>query len=396
MSPARIGILGAGAAGTAAAKILQAASPKMQIDLFTRTGEQPFNRTLVNKGIAIGLLTPAQATLPAPGATLVCDTVRGVDPRTRQVQPASGETRGYDGIILATGSRPRTLGEDVLGRDEALAAGRLTTLHSPADAAGIRDRLGELPGSARVLILGGGLLAAETASLLSTAGHDIALISRSTLPGCSAFGEHISGELLDLHQAHGATYLGRTIQAVRPHPDHITIVLDNEHRVEGDLAIIAHGTLPAAPSPWNGPDGVPVDDRLRLREAPGQRIYAAGGVASHDHPGLGSYRVDHWDDAAAQGTHAARTLLHDHGLGEDPGAYRPASTFTSSIHGHTFAGAGHPSPRTRARTVSTDPALIVHEHDEIPVAVTGLDAVPLVHQWAPRLHHPHETTTPPE
>lgn len=396
MSPARIGILGAGAAGIAAAKTLVAATPDVKVELLTRTEEQPFNRTLVNKGVAIGLLTPEQAALPDTGATLVTDTVRSIDPRTRQVHIASGASPTYDGLIIATGSRPPTLGEDVLGRDDALASGKLTTLHSLTDATGIRDRLTALPASARVLILGGGLLAAETASLLSTAGHDVALINRSSLPGASVFSEHIAAELLELHRARGATYLGRTIQAVRTHPDHITIVLDNGHRVEGDLAIIAHGTLPAAPSPWNGPDGVPVDDRLRLREAPDQRIYAAGGVALHEHPDLGSYRVDHWDDAAAQGTHAARALLHDHGLGDDPGAYRPVSTFTSSIHGHTLAGAGHPGPGTTARLVSSDPTLVIHEHAGVPVAATGIDAVALVHQWTPRLHHPHETTTQPE
>src|SRR5690625_1650404 len=130
MSPATIGIIGAGAAGAAAAKSLQAAVPEAQIDLLTRTGEQPFNRTLVNKGVAIGLLTPEQSALPETGATLVADTVRGIDPRTRQVHLASGDTRTYDGLIVTTGSRPHTLGEHVLGRDEALASRRLTTLPS--------------------------------------------------------------------------------------------------------------------------------------------------------------------------------------------------------------------------------------------------------------------------
>lgn len=393
MSPLTIAIIGAGAAGAAAAKSLQAI-PEVQVELLTRTGEQPFNRTLVNKGVAIGLLTPEQSALPETGATLVADTVRGIDPHTRLVHLASGETRAYDGIIVATGSKPRTLGEDVLGRDDALASGRLTTLHSLTDAIGVRDQLTALHSPARVLILGGGLLAAETASLLNTAGHDVALISRSPLPGSSAFGEHIAGELLELHRARGVTYLGHTIQAVRTHPDHITIVLDNGDRVEGDLAIIAHGTIPTAPSPWNGPDGLLVDDQLRLREAPGQRIYAAGGLALHHHLRLGTYRVDHWDDAAAQGTHAARTLLHDHGLGDDPGSYRPVSTFTSSIHGHVLAGAGHPGLGATAHLASTDPTLVVHEHEDIPVAAIGLDAVALVHQWAPRLHQPPEATTP--
>lgn len=386
MSPVTIGILGAGAAGVAAAKTLRAVGLEAQIDLIGRTGEQPFNRTLVNKGVATGLLTPEQAGLPETGANLVADTVRGIDPRTRQVHLASEETRDYDGLIITTGSRPRTLGENVLGRDQALASGRLTTLHALADAVRVRDRLAGLQRSSRVLILGGGLLAAETASVLTTAGHNVALVGRSPVPGATAFGEHIASMIVELHRAHGATYLGHTPQAIRTHPDHITVILDNDERVEGDLVIIAHGTLPAAPSPWNGPAGIPVDTRLRLREAPGQRIYAAGGVALHDHPSLGAYRVDHWDDAAAQGTHAARALLHDFDLGEDPATYLPDSTFTSSIHGHMLAGAGHPGLGTAVQLASTDPTLAIHSHKGTPVAATGLDAVTLVHQWAARLH----------
>lgn len=386
MSPVRIGVLGAGAAGITAAKILRDSDLDAEIDLIARTGERPFNRTLVNKGIAIGLLTPEQAALPNTGVNLINDTVRGITPPTRQAHLDSGTTREYDGLIIATGSRPRTLGEDVLGRDEAITSGRLTSLHSVGDATRVRDRIACLGRPARILMLGGGLLAAETASLLAAGGHDVAIISRSPIPGTAAFGEHIAAALLELHHARGATYLGHDIKAIRTYADRITVVLDSAERIEGDLAIIAHGTVPAAPSPWNGSSGVLVNSRLQLREAPDQRIYAAGGVASHTHPDVGEFRIDHWDDAAAQGAHAARSLLRDLGLADDPGAYLPTSTFTSSIHGHTLAGAGHPGLGTTARLTSTDPSLVIHEHADVPVAVTGVDAVALVHEWAPRLH----------
>lgn len=68
MSTPTIGIIGAGAAGTSAAKTLHTSGADVEVELFTRTGEQPYNRMLVNKGVAIGLLEPEQAVLPATGA----------------------------------------------------------------------------------------------------------------------------------------------------------------------------------------------------------------------------------------------------------------------------------------------------------------------------------------
>ncbi|MBP0645193.1 FAD-dependent oxidoreductase, partial [Mycobacterium tuberculosis] len=68
MRPPSIAIIGAGSAGTAAARTLHASG--VDIDLYARNGEVPFNRTLVNKGIAVGPLEPAQASLPDTGATL--------------------------------------------------------------------------------------------------------------------------------------------------------------------------------------------------------------------------------------------------------------------------------------------------------------------------------------
>ena len=271
-----VGIVGAGAAGTAATKALRASG--VDVELFSRTGEQPSNRTLVNKGVAIGLLEPHQAALPDVGVEPTADTVRSIDPRTREVRLDSGERRAFDALVIASGSRPRILDEEIIGRDEAVRAGRLTTLHSMADGIRVRDRLAHAS-PARVLILGGGLVASETASLLTDAGHDTALIARSLVPGASSIGEPAARWLLDLHQPQHAAYLGRSPRMIRTHSDRVAVVLDDGTRVEGDLAIVAHGTAPTAPAPWTGPEGIPVDSHLRSLHAPDQRIYAAGGVA---------------------------------------------------------------------------------------------------------------------
>ncbi|MEJ1091706.1 FAD-dependent oxidoreductase [Microbacterium istanbulense] len=383
MSTPSIAIIGAGAAGTAAARTLKAAG--LDIDLYTRCGERPYNRTLVNKGIAIGLLEPAQAALPDTGATLRSETVRGLDPRARRLRLESGDTHAYDALLIATGSRARTLDEEVIGRDQAVSAGRLTTLHSAADAVRVRDLLATTK-PARVLILGGGLVASETASLLTDAGHDVALITRAAIPGANAIGAHVARRLRDLHRPQHAAYLERTVSSIRTLTDRISITLNDGSRVEGDLAIIAHGTLPAAPAPWTGPDGIPVDSRLRSMHAPRQRIYAAGGVAVHHYPGHGSYRIDHWDDSVAQGIHAANALLHDLGMADDPGLYLPNSLFSARIHSHTLTGVGHPALSTSTRLVSTDPLLTAHYLEDIPVALTGIDAASLVRDRTPLLH----------
>lgn len=385
MSSPTVGVIGAGAAGVNAAKTLRTHGADIDIELFTRNGETPHNRTLVNKGVAIGLLEPDQTTLPSVDVHINTDTVRGVDPRVRHVHLDSGGSRAFDALVIATGSRPRLLDDTIPGRDQAVRSGRLTTLHSLADAVRVRDLLASTD-AARVLILGGGLIASETASLLTDAGHGAVLVTRSSLPGVSAHGEDAARQLLDLHQHHHDIHLGRNVCAIRTHPDRITVVLDDDTQVQGDLAIVAHGTLPTAPAPWSGPDGIAVDSRLRSLTAPDQRIYAAGGVAVHHYPGQSSYRIDHWDDATAQGTHAAKALLHDLGHGDDPGAYLPASTFSARIHGRTLVGAGHPAIGTSTQVISSEPLLVAHRLGHKEVALIGIDAGHLLHDHATRLH----------
>ena len=114
-------------------------------------------------------------------------------------------------------------------------------------------------------------------------------------------------------------------------------------------------------------------------------MYAAGGAAIHHNDLLGTWRIDHWAEAIAQGEHAARAILADLGVSSDPGWYRPRAPFTSTIGGPIVAGAGLISSGLPTRIESADPLVVVNEHNDVPVGVIGIDAAPLVFNFTSKL-----------
>jgi 3-phenylpropionate/trans-cinnamate dioxygenase ferredoxin reductase subunit len=297
------------------------------------------------------------------------------------VRLASGATLGFDTLIVATGSAPRHLDTEVPGAAAATAAGRLTTLHSLADAVRVRGLLARRSTPGRVVIFGAGLVAAETASLLRQNGHEITLVARSTLPGATTFGDDIAVPIAAAHHENVSTAFGRTPTAIRIDDDELDVTLDDQSNLCADLAIVALGTTPAGPAPWV--DGVHVDDRLHARDA---GVYAAGGVAIHHDQLLGTWRIDHWADAAAQGEHAARALLHALELAADPGPYLPRSPYAAVVHGKAITAVGFTGGHAPGRVVSSQPLVVVHEHRGVPVGATGVDAAPAVFEWGPQLY----------
>lgn len=229
-------------------------------------------------------------------------------------------------------------------------------------------------------IYGGGIIAAETASTLQADGHQIVLISRSEVPGISAFGAPVAERLAAEHTARVPTRFGQTVQRVDTTRSGVEVHLDTGALDEADLLLLALGTTPTAPAPWTG--GVDVDDRLRA-DAP--LVFAAGGVTVHNDELLGTWRIDHWEDAAAQGAHAALSALHDLGLADDPGAYLPRSPYMAMVHGRVICGVGT-TVGAQPLVEDSDEFVVRHENGGTVVGVTGIDAVGTVYPWGQRLH----------
>ncbi|MBP6684823.1 MAG: FAD-dependent oxidoreductase [Leucobacter sp.] len=382
MSTHHVVILGMGSAGLAAARTL-ASQEQVTVTLVGHTNERPFTRMLI-KGVAFGDTDPEAIRARLPRVEVVTDSVVSVDVPQRLVVLESGAQLGFDSLIIATGSRARELEEGVPGVVEAAAAGVVTSLHSVEDAVHIASRLQHTFERVPVAIYGAGLTASETASSLRALGHPVALIARSELPGVGSFGGAIAGQIAAAHSANVDTYFGRTITAIRHDTDSVVLTLDDGVEISAALVISALGTIPSAPAPWRG--GVTVDGTLAVvgdPESDIRNVYAAGGVAIHRDALASDWRIDHWDDAAEQGAHAARGVLFGLGLGADPGVYLPRSAHLAMIYGHAVAAAGYTgTPDARA----DDTGVYLHELGGVVVGASGLDAVGPVYQWAQLLH----------
>jgi len=370
-------IIGAGAAGHSAATTLRRDGFDGTVRVVHDEPVAPYNRTLVDKGILPGLLTPVQAALPSLaslGVEIVSGKASAIDPAERLVRLADATELPFRSLLLAVGSTPRP----VLRNGEVEG---VFPLHRAVDAQQIRSHVGSDFAGRVVTVLGAGLVGTEAASVFTASGARVHLVARSEVPLVSALGTPVATRLRDLHREHTIFHGGRTVTALRRTARGIEVHLDDAQVWESDLVVTAQGTTPATAWVPSGSAGVTVDASLRVEGLP--HVYAAGGAVLHPSPGGGRIRIDHWDDAVAQGAHAARALLHDVTHGNDPGHYRPISGYSVNIYGSSLNGVGTARPGTSAHTVPTDDGGLVTtftDSDALMTGAVGWRASRVVHQ----------------
>jgi len=229
-------------------------------------------------------------------------------------------------VLLGTGARARQLpGADGDG---------VCYLRSRDDADRLRRHLA--PGR-RVVIIGGGFIGAEVASAALDRGAEATLLEAAPVPLARAIGPRLGEACARLQRQAGVDLrTGTQVQGLRRGSGQLAVVT-SQGDVHGDVVVVGIGAQPnaelAADSGIAVADGILTDEHCRTSQ---DRVFAAGDVAAHMHPGIGGrIRVEHFDNASRQAAVAARNIL-----GETV-SYDEPHWFWSDQLGHNIQHVGH-------------------------------------------------------
>jgi 3-phenylpropionate/trans-cinnamate dioxygenase ferredoxin reductase subunit len=237
--------------------------------------------------------------------------VHALDAGARTLTLTDGERLAFDGCLVATGVRNRSLpvpGSDLEG---------VFQLRTVADA----DRIRAAAASAtHAVVVGMGFIGAEVTASLRTLGLEVTVVEVFETALRKVLGLPIGRVLASIHRDHGVTLLfGDTVERFEGSGHIEQVVTTGGATIRCDLVVVGVGTVPTTDAvgalPIADDGGVEVGETLAT-SVPG--VFAAGDVASHAHPIFGRVRVEHFDNAIKMGEHAARAMLGSQAAFDDP------------------------------------------------------------------------------
>jgi 3-phenylpropionate/trans-cinnamate dioxygenase ferredoxin reductase subunit len=308
-------IIGASLAGAKAAETLREDGFDGTIVLLGTEPERPYERPPLSKGYLLGKADKSSLYVHEEhwyGGHQVDlrlgVTATGIDRAARRVSLDDGGEVGYDRLLITTGAHPRALqvpGGDLDG---------VHYLRTTAESEALATALVPVPGEeTRVVIVGGGWIGLEVAAAAREKGCAVTVLEPEPTPLHRQIGPELGERFAELHRAHGVEFrLGDSARELRGQDGRVTAVLTADGaELPADVVVVAIGAVPnvalAEAAGLEVGNGVLVDAALRTSD-PG--IFAAGDVASVDHPLMGRrVRVEHWANALHGGPAAARSML---------------------------------------------------------------------------------------
>lgn len=321
----RFVVVGASLGGLAAAQALCDSGLAGEVLVLGEERELPYDRPPLSKGFLAGTEAREDIRLPLPegaalrlgrravGLDLARSEVLHVDASAPGAAEATREP--FSGLVLATGSRPRTLPALAgLGREAGVHL--LRTLE---DADAIRRALED--GVASLAVIGAGFIGTEVAATCRGLGVEVTMVEVAPAPLSTRIGRLASSWLLEQHRSHGVELrLGRSVVGVETDArGHVrSLRLDDGTVARADLVVVGVGVAPAVE--WLVGSGLPVDDGVLADDCgfvlgSEGRIVAVGDLAkaSWTEPARPARpptpeRIEHWDHAVTQGGLAGANL----------------------------------------------------------------------------------------
>ncbi|OWV97215.1 apoptosis inducing factor family protein [Rhizobium sp. R693] len=304
--PARIVIVGGGAAGFAAAERLRREQYQGAIVMISDDEALPVDRPNLSKDYLAGKAPEDWIPLRGQGFYARNDIdlrlgtkVAAIDVRASEVVLADEARVAFDKLLLATGAEPVRLNIPGAGQPH------VHTLRSLADC----RRIIAQSGTARhAVVLGASFIGLEVAAALRARGVGVHVVAPDERPMERVLGPQMGDFIRALHEENGVVFHLRDTAASIGASE---VLLTSGRTLAADLIVAGIGVRPridlAEAAGLSTDRGVLVDAYLKT-SVPG--IYAAGDIARWPDPHTGeNIRVEHWVVAQRQGAAAALNML---------------------------------------------------------------------------------------
>jgi len=305
ISPRNVVIVGAGAAGSAAAEMLRRCGYAGAVTIVDVERSSPYDRPNLSKDYLAGNAPPEWIPLRPDDfyqqhdIAIVRARATRLDTAARRLEVEGHEPIAYDALILATGAEPIRLG--LPGEDDP----RVHYLRSLADSDAI---IAAAKDAKRVVIVGASFIGLETAASLRARGLDVRVVAPESLPLERVLGPELGRFIKSLPEEKGVVFhLGRKPARI----EETAVVLDDGTSLDADLVVMGVGVRPrlalAEQAGITVDRGVTVNELLQTSAA---GVYAVGDIARWPDPhSKQRIRVEHWVVAQRMGQTAARNIL---------------------------------------------------------------------------------------
>lgn len=381
-----VAVVGAGLGGLRVAEQLRAAGHDGPVTVIGAEAHLPYNRPPLSKELLAHELLPGIAGDDAAGGgtddlaalhqrvafrrrASVADVtfrlgaaVTAADRQAGILELADGGTVGFDGLVAATGLRPRRLsvpgpsgpgsGRHVLRTlDDAAAlraALRALLRQAAADAVPAAIEASSAGGALpRVVVVGAGFVGCEVACTARSLGCEVTVVEPAGPPMLRVLGEELAAAVQASHERAGIGFvIGRAVTAFAGRDRVTGVVLDATADaglaagavLPADLVVEAIGSVPN--TEWLAGAGLDLSDGVLCGNDlaavtghhPGALVAAVGDVARFPNPLFDDVprRVEHWSmptDTARRAAATVRARLAGDPL--DPNPFRPLPSFWS-------------------------------------------------------------------
>jgi NADPH-dependent 2,4-dienoyl-CoA reductase/sulfur reductase-like enzyme len=323
----RIVIAGGGLAGQRCAETLRRSGYEGPITMLCAEPHRPYDRPPLSKQMLTGEHSADDLPFRAGDwyeqqriELLLGVSATGLTVAERRIHLSDGRSLRYAKLLIATGSRPRTL--PILEGHE-----NVSVLRTLDDSRRLADTL---LGRPRLAVVGAGFIGQEVAATARTLGAEVVMIEAAPSPLHGILGAELGEWFTRFHSDRGVDVVnGATVVGVAANGAVSSLRLSNDRVVPVDHVVVGIGVH--ADAEWLAGSGlayergVPVDAHGRTEV---EDVFAAGDAAATFDPMIGTHVPgSHWEAAGRQGARAARAML-----GLDPGA-APATSFWTDQYG---------------------------------------------------------------